>query len=97
MSNSILGNARLRQLAVMIGGVGIGPFFLRLCTALGAPLGSRSHDSVAPLALWLTSSTAQVCAAALLVIGAALRMAGNVQGKRAGMPEGDRRRAEAHA
>jgi len=39
MSNSILGNARLRQLAVMMGGVGTGPFFLRLCTALGVPLG----------------------------------------------------------
>ena len=101
MSSSILANGKVRQFAAMMVGVSIGPLSLGLCTALGVSVGSRAHDSVAPIALWLTSPTAQVCAATLLVIGAAVRLAGDLAGlarrRRGVMPEGDRQRAEARA
>jgi len=101
MSSSILTREKVRQFAALAAGASIGPLSLKLCTALGFPFGSQAHDSVAPIALWLTSPVAQLCAAALLVIGAAVRLAGDLtgsgQGRRGGMPEGDQQRVEAQA
>lgn len=101
MSGSILANEKIRQFAGLAAGVGVGPLSLRLCAALGFPLGSQAQDSVGPIAAWLTSPVAQLCAAALLVVGVAVWLvsnpAGPGQGRRGGRPEGDRRRAGARA
>jgi len=73
MRNSMIENDTVKRLAALAAGVGIGPLSLRLFTAIGFPAVSAGHDSVAPLALWLTSSPiAQVCAIVLAVGGSVL-------------------------
>ena len=77
--NSMIANDTVKRLAALAAGVGIGPLSLRLFTAIGLPAVSPGHDSVAPLALWLTfSPIAQVCAIVLAVGGSVLWLAADL-------------------
>ena len=77
--NSMIANDTVKRLAALAAGVGIGPLSLRLFTVIGFPAVSPGHDSVAPLALWLTfSPIAQVCAIVLAVGGSVLWLAADL-------------------
>ena len=75
MRNSMIANVTVKKQAALATGIGIGPLSLRLFV-LGIPIAGSAHDSVLPLALWLTFSlVAQFCAA-VLVVGGIVGMAG---------------------
>src|SRR5712692_10185003 len=77
--HSMIENDTVKRLAAVTAGLGIGPLSLRLFTAIGFPAVSPGHDSVVPLALWLTSSPiAQVCAIVLAVGGSVLWLAADL-------------------
>jgi hypothetical protein len=93
----------VKKLAALAAGVGSGPLSLRLFTMVGVPVGGPAHDSVAPLAFWLASSSiALVCAAALFIGGSALWLAADLAKSRLGQRhdvhnEQDREEAKASA
>ena len=79
MRRSMMANDRVKKLAALATGIGIGPLSLRLLVAIGFPATGQTHDSVVPLAIWLTfSSIAQVCSVALVVCGSVVWLCANL-------------------
>ncbi len=79
MRDSMMANDPVKKLATLATGIGIGPLSLRLLVAIGFPATGQTHDSVVPLALWLTfSSIAQFCSVALVVGGSVVWLGANV-------------------
>jgi hypothetical protein len=103
MRNSMIANETVKRLAALAAGIGIGPLSLRLFTAVGFPAPGPAYDSVAPLALWLASSSvAQFCAAGLVIGGSVVWLAADLAGpgrvhRGGGRPERDHGEARASA
>jgi hypothetical protein len=103
MRNSMIANDTVKRLAAVADGLGIGPLSLRLFTAIGFPAVSPGHDSTAPLALWLASSSvAQFCAAGLVIGGSVVWLAADLAGpgrvqRGGGRPERDHEEVRALA
>jgi hypothetical protein len=79
MKDSMMANDTVKKLAALATGIGIGPLSLRLLVAIGFPATGQTHDSVVPLAVWLTfSSIAQVCSVGLVVGGSVVWLGANL-------------------
>ena len=79
MRDSMMANDRVKKLAALATAIGIGPLSLRPLVAIGFPATSQTHDSVVPLALWLSfSSIAHVCSVALVVGGSVAWLRANL-------------------
>ena len=103
MRNSKIANETVKRLAALAAGIGIGPLSLRLFTAIGFPASGPAYDSVAPLALWLASSSvAQFCAAGLVIGGSVVWLVADLAGpgrvnRGGGRPERDHEEVRASA